>query len=71
MSSSALISAKVVDYASSQGYIADVYENFIILNGIDFMTNKPIPIGTYKIDTTIQNIEAGTFIDTTGIINIT
>ena len=59
----------VIDYASSQGYLVDVYDNFIILNGIDFITNKPIPIGTYKIDTTLQTIEAGTFIDTTGTIN--
>jgi hypothetical protein len=35
----------------SQGYIVDVYDDFIILNGWDFVGNKPIPLGTLKIDT--------------------
>ena len=59
------------DNEASQGYIVDVYDNYIILNGINLITNTPIPLGTYKIDTTLQTIEAGTFIDTTGIINTT
>lgn len=36
------------DYCS-QGYIVDVYENHIVLNGIDFLTEKIIPIGQYCI----------------------
>ena len=56
------------DNDGSQCYIVDVYDNFIILNGIDLITRKPIPLGTYKIDTTIQEVLVGTFNDTTGII---
>lgn len=41
----------VDDPEASQGYIVDVYEDCIVLNGMDFMTNTPIPLGTYKIDT--------------------
>lgn len=59
-------------YAESEGYIVDVYENCIILNGRDFIDNDAdghiLPISTYKIDTTLQTIEANTFTDSTGII---
>ena len=34
----------------SLGYLVDVYDDCIVLNGIDFTTNSPVPIGTYKID---------------------
>lgn len=37
--------------AESYGYIVDVYDNCIVLNGWDFIGNKPVPLGTYKIDT--------------------
>lgn len=37
--------------SESQGYIVDVYENCIVLNGWDFVSNMPIPLGTLKIDT--------------------
>lgn len=39
------------DYSKSQGYIVDVYDDCIVLNGMDFINNKPVPLGTYKIDT--------------------
>ena len=39
------------DDEESQGYIVDVYEDCIVLNGWDFVGNKPVPLGTYKIDT--------------------
>lgn len=59
-------------YSESEGYIVDVYENYIILNGRDFIDNDAdgyiLPIATYKIDTTLQTIEAGTFTDSTGTI---
>lgn len=42
----------VDDTAASQGYIVDVYEEYIVLNGIDFINNKPVPLGVYKVDTT-------------------
>ena len=35
----------------SQGYIVDVYEDCIVLNGMDLVNNKPVPLGTYKITT--------------------
>lgn len=59
-------------FAESEGYIVDVYENYIILNGRDFIDNDAdghiLPIATYKIDTTLQTIEANTFTDSTGTI---
>lgn len=57
----------------SEGYVVDVYENFIVLNGRDFIDNDAnghgIGIATYKIDTTLQIIAPNTFTDNTGIIN--
>lgn len=59
-------------YAESEGYIVDVYEGCIVLNGRDFIDNDAdghiLPIATYKIDTTLQTIEANTFTDSTGTI---
>ena len=52
----------------SQGYIVDVYADFVVLNGIDFIRKNIVPIGTFKIDTTLQTIEANTFTDSTGTI---
>ena len=59
-------------YAESEGYIVDVYDNYIILNGRDFIDNDGdgniLPIATYKIDTEQVNVEANTFVDSTGLI---
>lgn len=41
----------VADDAGSQGYIVDVHADCIVLNGWDFVGNKPVPLGTYKIPT--------------------
>lgn len=61
-------------YAESQGYIVDVYDDCIVLNGRDFIDNENnghiLPIATYKINTPIKTIEANTFIDSTGIISV-
>ena len=54
----------------SQGYIVDVYDDCIVLNGMDFINNKYVPLGVYKIDTTLQNIEANKFTDNTRTIKI-
>lgn len=35
----------------SQCYIVDVYEDCIVLKGMDMVNKKRLPIGTYKIDT--------------------
>lgn len=38
--------------SESQGYIVDVYDDCIVLNGMDFINNIPVPLGVYKIKTT-------------------
>lgn len=59
-------------YAESEGYVIDVYDNYIILNGRDFIDNDAdghiLPIATYKIDTPLQTVTAGTYTDSTGTI---
>jgi predicted phosphodiesterase len=61
-----------IAYAESEGYTVDVYDNYIVLNGRDFIDNDAdghiIPLGTYKIDTALQTVEANTFTDSTGTI---
>ena len=42
---------RVSEGLCSQGYVVDVYEDHLICNGVDILTGKSIPIGTYKIDT--------------------
>ena len=37
--------------AESQGYIVDVYDDCIVLNGMDLINNQYVPLGIYKIDT--------------------
>lgn len=47
-----------LDYGEgSEGYIMDVYENNIVLKGINFETNKIKPIATYLLDTTLIEYE--------------
>lgn len=41
----------VNDNRASQGYIVDVYADCIVLNGMDFINNVPVPLGTYQINT--------------------
>lgn len=36
--------------SESQGYLVDVYDDCIVLNGWDFVANKPVPLGTYKLE---------------------
>jgi hypothetical protein len=43
------------DNIASEGYIVDVYDDCIVLNGMDFINKKPIPFGVYKIDTTTNH----------------
>lgn len=35
----------------SQGYIVDVYDDCIVLNGMDFVNSEVVPLGVYKINT--------------------
>lgn len=37
--------------SDSQGYIVDVYDDCIVLNGMDFVNGECVPLGVYKIDT--------------------
>lgn len=59
---------KVNDATLRSGYIAEVYENCIILKGYYFQNNELVPIAQYCIDTTLVEIGANTFTDSTGII---
>lgn len=52
----------------SQGYVVDVYDNYIVLKGRDFVAEKFLPIAMYKIRTPIKSVAAGTFADDTGTI---
>lgn len=61
--------SRVELYAESEGYVVDVYENAIVLRGRDFVNAKFLPIATYCLDTTLQNITANTYTDSTGTID--
>lgn len=64
--------------ADSQCYLVDVYDDYIILNGIGLtgITSANVaskqyqvcPLGTFKIDTPLITVEANTFTDSTGTI---
>lgn len=58
------------DSSASEGAIVDVYDTYFVVNGIDFINSKPIALGTYKVNTPLQTIEADTFTDSTGTIVI-
>lgn len=45
-------------YAESEGYVVDVYENYIVLRGRDFVDDVELPIARYCLDTTIKNVES-------------
>ena len=55
-------------YADSEGYVVDVYKNGIHLRGRDFVKGEFLPIASYWLDTTLQNVEANTYTDSTGTI---
>ena len=61
-------SSLVSNFAGSEGYIVDVYENAIILRGRDFANEKFLPIATYQLDTTPKNVEDDSYSDPTGTI---
>lgn len=63
------LSPSTVDvYADSEGYVVDVYKNGIHLRGRDFVRGEFLPIASYWLDTTLQNVAAGTYTDPTGTI---
>ena len=60
-------------YADSEGYQIDVFADKLVLRGRDFIDNGSdgtwLPIATYRIDTPIAAVAAGTFTDPSGIIS--
>lgn len=58
------------DMYASEGCIVDVYNDYIVLNSMDFIKNQPIPLGTYKINTPLVEVPANAFTDSSGIITI-
>ena len=63
-----VITRKLTTDGSAFCYLADVYENFVVLRAHNLLTEECVPIGTYKIDTALQIIPANTFFDETGTI---
>lgn len=55
-------------YADSEGYVVDVYKDGIHLRGRDFVKGEFLPIASYWLDTTLQDVAAGTYTDPTGTI---
>ena len=41
----------------SEGAVINVYENHIDVLGVDFISGKYIPVGTYRLDTTLEEFE--------------
>lgn len=56
------------EYQDSEAYVMDVYENGIHLRGRDFVKGEFLPIASYWLDTKLQTIEAGTYVDSTRMI---
>lgn len=50
--------SRVDEVTTSQGYLMDVYANYIVLRGIDFTTNTFIPIAHYCLDTMLKTVES-------------
>lgn len=61
---------RAVQSEQSQGYVIDVYDNEILLKGKNFIKDKYISTGIYKLNTHITPIEEGTYNDPTGTLNI-
>ncbi len=59
---------RVESYEDSQGYVVDVYEKAVVLRGRDFISGKFLPIATYVLDTSIKNVDADLYYDSTGTI---
>ncbi len=58
----------VYNYSESEGYVVDVYENYVVLRGREFVKEKFLPIATYCLDSSIQPIKANTYTDITNTI---
>ena len=56
------------DDSASEGYVVDVYENGIHLQGRDFAKGDYVPIASYWLDTTLQDVPAAGDGDTTATL---
>ena len=56
--------------AGSEGYVIEVYENGVYLRGRDFIKDEYLSIASYWLDTTLVDIPAKTFVDSTGTITV-
>ena len=65
---SAVNPSRVELFAESEGYIVDVYKNGIHLRGRDFVKGEFLPIASYWLDTTLQEIPEKSYTDSTGTI---
>lgn len=57
-----------IEYEASEGYVVDVYENYVVLRGRDFANEKFLPIATYCLNTKTKKISANTYYDDTQTI---
>ena len=55
-------------FAESEGYVVDVYKNGIHLRAMNFVTENFIPIASYWVDTTLETVQACSYVDATGTI---
>lgn len=46
-----ITNGRVEEISESEGYIMDVYENHVVLKGMDFTSGQQIPIATYCLET--------------------
>lgn len=54
--------------AGSQGYAVDVYDNAVVLRGMDFAGDRIIPVAFYCLDTSLVTVPANSYSDSTGTI---
>lgn len=50
-------SARQEKVGLSEGAVINVYENHIDVLGVDFITGKYLPVATYRLDTTLEEVE--------------
>ena len=48
--------------ALSEGAVINVYENHIDVLGVDFISGKYLPVASYRLDTTLKEVEESTIV---------
>lgn len=51
-------STRVDNTAGSEGAVVEVYKDHVDILGIDFISGKYLPVATYRLDTSIQEVSA-------------